>query len=61
MEERVRRLGGDLRLESQLGRGTLISAELPLIELKQAVNPPAVIQIKPNGRNSDAPHPHPVG
>jgi glucose-6-phosphate-specific signal transduction histidine kinase len=52
MEERVRRLGGDLRLESQLGRGTLISAELPLVEFDQ----PEV-----NGKNGNAPHPHPVG
>ncbi len=33
MEERVRRLGGQLRLDSQLGRGTRVSAELPLVEL----------------------------
>jgi signal transduction histidine kinase len=33
MEERVRRLGGILRIDSQLGRGTLISAELPVLEL----------------------------
>ena len=33
MEERVRRLGGEWRIESQLGRGTLITAELPVIEL----------------------------
>ena len=30
MEERVRRLGGSLRIESQPGQGTRISAELPL-------------------------------
>jgi signal transduction histidine kinase len=30
MEERVRRLGGELRIDSQVGRGTTISAELPL-------------------------------
>lgn len=30
MEERVRRLGGNLRIESQPGRGTTIAAELPL-------------------------------
>jgi signal transduction histidine kinase len=52
MEERVRRLGGDLRLESQLGRGTLIAAELPLVDLSRA---------ELNGRNGDAPHPHLVG
>jgi signal transduction histidine kinase len=51
MEERVRRLGGDLRLESQLGRGTLISAELPLVEFRSEVN----------GRNGNGSHPHPVG
>ena len=33
MEERVRRLGGQLQLDSQLGRGTLISAQLPVAEL----------------------------
>jgi len=33
MEERVRRLGGQIHLDSQLGRGTLISAELPVTEL----------------------------
>lgn len=33
MEERVRRLGGQLRIESQPGRGTRIAAELPLTEL----------------------------
>ena len=33
MEERVRRLGGELRIDSQLGRGTLIAAELPVTEL----------------------------
>ncbi len=30
MDERVRRLGGKLRIDSQPGRGTTISAELPL-------------------------------
>ena len=33
MEERVRRLGGRLTIDSQPGRGTLVSAELPLVEL----------------------------
>lgn len=33
MEERVRRLGGVLRIDSQLGRGTLIEAELPVSDL----------------------------
>ena len=33
MEERVRRLGGELKIDSQLGRGTLIAAELPVVEL----------------------------
>jgi signal transduction histidine kinase len=33
MEERVRRLGGRLRIESEIGRGTTISAELPLPEM----------------------------
>jgi signal transduction histidine kinase len=33
MEERVRRLGGEIQIDSQLGRGTLIAAELPVTEL----------------------------
>jgi signal transduction histidine kinase len=33
MEERVRRLGGHLWLDSKPGRGTCVSAELPLTEL----------------------------
>ena len=33
MEERVRRLGGQLQLDSKLGRGTLIAAELPVLDL----------------------------
>ena len=47
MEERVRRLGGQVRLESQLGRGTLIAAELPLAEI--------------NGKNGNGSHSHFVG
>jgi signal transduction histidine kinase len=40
MEERVRRLGGRLTIESSPGRGTSISAELPVVDLalKEAVN-----------------------
>jgi signal transduction histidine kinase len=33
MEERVRRLGGKFQLDSQLGRGTTVSAELPVFVL----------------------------
>ena len=33
MEERVRRLGGELKIDSHLGRGTLIAAELPVTDL----------------------------
>ena len=33
MEERVRRLGGRLQIDSQLGRGTLLEATLPVVEL----------------------------
>lgn len=33
MEERVRRLGGHLRIDSRLGQGTLVSAELPVAEI----------------------------
>ncbi|SPE24025.1 Integral membrane sensor signal transduction histidine kinase [Candidatus Sulfopaludibacter sp. SbA3] len=37
MEERVRRLGGQLQLDSQLGRGTLIAAELPVVDLDRKI------------------------
>jgi signal transduction histidine kinase len=47
MEERVRRLGGRLQIDSQPGRGTLVSAELPLVELARK-----------NGHDA---HTHPVG
>jgi signal transduction histidine kinase len=33
MEERVRRLGGRLEIDSHLGRGTVVKAELPVVEL----------------------------
>jgi signal transduction histidine kinase len=33
MEERVRRLGGTVRIDSQPGRGTLVNAELPVAEI----------------------------
>ena len=33
MEERVRRLGGQVRIDSQPGRGTLVAAELPMAEM----------------------------
>ena len=33
MEERVRRLGGQVRIESQPGRGALVTAELPVAEM----------------------------
>ena len=33
MEERVRRLGGSFRIDSQLGQGTLVTAELPVTEM----------------------------
>jgi len=33
MEERVRRLGGELHISSHPGRGTLVTAELPLADL----------------------------
>jgi signal transduction histidine kinase len=35
MEERVRRLGGLLRIDTEMGRGTTVSAELPLPEHPQ--------------------------
>jgi len=38
MEERVRRLGGRFQLDSQLGRGTTISAELPVLEWTENKN-----------------------
>ena len=33
MEERVSRLGGQVRVDSQPGRGTLVAAELPMAEM----------------------------
>jgi signal transduction histidine kinase len=33
MEERVRRLGGQVRIDSQPGRGTLVAAELPVAQM----------------------------
>jgi signal transduction histidine kinase len=39
MEERVRRLGGELRIDSEMGRGTTISAELPLPEPLETERP----------------------
>ena len=36
MEERVRRLGGSFRIDSNLGRGTVIEAELPVAEFVAA-------------------------
>jgi signal transduction histidine kinase len=39
MEERVRRLGGKLKIETSPGRGTAISAELPLAEETIAADP----------------------
>jgi signal transduction histidine kinase len=47
MEERVRRLGGQFQLNSQLGRGTLITAELPLAPL--------------NGKNGNGSYTHTAG
>jgi len=47
MEERVRRLGGRLKIDSRPGRGTSISAELPVNETQ-------------SGNGHDA-HPHPLG
>jgi signal transduction histidine kinase len=39
MEERVRRLGGEFRIDSEPGRGTTVSAELPLPEEQQEDRP----------------------
>ncbi|MDE3157587.1 MAG: MCP four helix bundle domain-containing protein [Acidobacteriota bacterium] len=47
MEERVRRLGGRFQIDSQLGCGTVVSAELPVVELAE-----------PSGRDA---HSHIVG
>ncbi len=52
MEERVRRLGGRLRIDSQLGRGTLIDAELPVVEL--AKKPEPAVQ-RGNAENAEQP------
>jgi two-component system sensor histidine kinase DegS len=38
MEERVRRLGGKLKIDSSPGRGASIEAELPLAEGDHAAN-----------------------
>ncbi len=56
MEERVRRLGGQLKIDSQPGRGTTIAAELPLAELggKNGNN-------GSNGADGNHAHPHPAG
>jgi signal transduction histidine kinase len=35
MEERVGRLGGQVRIDSQPGRGTLVAAELPIAEMAE--------------------------
>jgi signal transduction histidine kinase len=51
MEERVRRLGGEFRIESQPGRGTTILAQLPLTTIDGTA---------PNERNGDEPT-HPAG
>lgn len=37
MEERVRRLGGRFRIDTQPGRGTTVSAELPLARIERSV------------------------
>jgi signal transduction histidine kinase len=39
MEERVRRLGGRLEIDSHLGRGTRLYAELPVVELDKKPEP----------------------
>ena len=41
MEERVRRLGGELRIDSEMGRGTTISADLPLPDQFEPEKPAA--------------------
>jgi signal transduction histidine kinase len=38
MEERVGRLGGQVRIDSQPGRGTLVTAELPMAEMAPKKN-----------------------
>ena len=52
MEERVRRLGGELRIDSEMGRGTTISAELPL---------PAKLSAETSETEADAVHSHIAG
>ena len=49
MEERVRRLGGSLRIDSKPGRGTMVAAELPLTNAETG------------GKQSTNGHSHPVG
>ncbi len=52
MEERVRRLGGELRIDSDIGRGTTVSARLPL---------PARIEPKKTVAETNAFHSHIAG
>jgi len=49
MEERVGRLGGTLRIDSEPGRGTTVAAELPLPEIAQR-------EIEALPRETDAAH-----
>jgi signal transduction histidine kinase len=51
MEERVRRLGGKLRIDSQPGRGATIAAELPIAHVSQTAVPEEHAQA----------HTHPAG
>jgi signal transduction histidine kinase len=43
MQERVVRLGGVFKVDSELGRGTIVAFELPLPEAFDPVEPPAEI------------------
>jgi signal transduction histidine kinase len=52
MEERVRRLGGELQIDSEIGRGTTVSARLPL---------PARIEPERAEAHPDAIHSHIAG
>ena len=57
MEERVRRLGGELRIDSGMGRGTTISATLPLPAQLQ----PAKLEAEEPDTKAHAAHSHIAG
>ncbi|HEY2016731.1 MAG TPA: histidine kinase [Bryobacteraceae bacterium] len=61
MEERVRRLGGRIEIDSQLGRGTLVTAELPLVNLSGNNARLAGGRLESAQKNGHDAHTHTVG